>query len=266
MSNDYYNESGVPSTGAQGASSTIRSEFTLIGDGFDKLPTLTANAGKIIAVNAGSNGLEAITAVAGRATLGLVIGGDVQAYNAALQAIAGLTTSADKVPYYTGSGTAALADFTTAGRALVGGADAAAQRTTLGLGNVDNTSDATKNAATANVTNKTLDNTNRIAGGPTNAQTGTTYTFVLTDAGKLVTFNNGSTQTITVPANASVAFGIGDQIDIIQLGAGKVTFTPAGGVTIRSQSSLLSIGARYIGVTLKKIDTNEWVLVGSLIA
>jgi len=62
----------------------------------------------------------------------LIIGTDVQAYDAGLQSIAGLTTAADKMIYTTASDTYAVADLTAAGRALLDDANAAAQRTTLG--------------------------------------------------------------------------------------------------------------------------------------
>lgn len=75
-------------------------------------------------------------AAAARTTLQLVIGTNVQAYDADLAAIAALTSAADRVPYSTGSGTWSLATFSAFGRSFVDDADAAAGRTTLGLGTI----------------------------------------------------------------------------------------------------------------------------------
>ena len=83
---------------------------------------------------AGKALLDDADASAQRTTMGVAIGSDVQAYDAGLASIAGLTTAANKVIYTTASDTYAVADFTAFGRSLVDDADAAAARTTLGLG------------------------------------------------------------------------------------------------------------------------------------
>ena len=97
-----------------------------------------------------------------------------------------------------------------------------------------------------------------------NAQTGTTYTFVLADAGKMVTSSNGSAQTLTVPPNSSVAYATGTQIIVQAIGSGTATLAEGSGVTINSKDSNKDIDGQYAAATLIKTATNVWSLIGAL--
>jgi len=99
---------------------------------------------------------------------------------------------------------------------------------------------------------------------PQNAQTGTTYTLVLADGGKLVEMNNASANTLTVPPNSSVALPVGTQILVVQTGAGQTTLAAGSGVTINSKDGNLKLSARWCAATLIKRATDTWVAVGDL--
>jgi hypothetical protein len=96
-----------------------------------------------------------------------------------------------------------------------------------------------------------------------NPQTGTSYTLVLADQSKMVTMNNGSANTLTVPTNASVALPVGTLINVTQLGAGLTTILGDTGVTINGVSAgSADISARYGGCWLIKLATDTWLLQG----
>ena len=97
-----------------------------------------------------------------------------------------------------------------------------------------------------------------------NAQTGTTYTLVLADAGKIVTSSNASAQTITIPPNSSVAYPVGTQIEIYQLGAGATSVTAGSGVTLNGVSTGTgALNAQYSAVSCFKIATDTWLMAGA---
>lgn len=91
------------------------------------------------------------------------------------------------------------------------------------------------------------------------------YTLLIGDKDKLIEVNNTVATTLTVPLNSSVAYPIGSQITILQTGAGQVTITPTGGVTINGTPGL-KLRTQWSSATLIKRATDTWVLVGDLTA
>jgi hypothetical protein len=90
------------------------------------------------------------------------------------------------------------------------------------------------------------------------------YTLELSDAQKIIEVNSVSATTITIPADSSVNFPIGSNIDIVQTGAGQITINGEGGVTLLSKDSNTKTDSQYSGVTIYKQSSNTWVLIGDL--
>jgi hypothetical protein len=103
-----------------------------------------------------------------------------------------------------------------------------------------------------------------------NSQSGTTYTFVLSDSGKMIKASNASAQTYSIPTNASVAFPIGTQIHLIQAGSESVTIqaVTSGTTTILSTAATQNAPktrVQYSSVTCIKSDTDQWYVIGDII-
>ena len=115
------------------------------------------------------------------------------------------------------------------------------------------------------LTNKTLTSAKINLG--INAQTGTTYTFVLADDGKFVTASNASAITVTIPPISSEAYPVGAQLNIVQKGAGQVTFAQGAGVTIRSTGTTATapkLRVQYSSATAVHEGSDIWYVVGDI--
>jgi hypothetical protein len=120
---------------------------------------------------------------------------------------------------------------------------------------------------TQTLTNKTL--TDPKINLAFNADSGSSYTAVLTDNGKVVTMDNGSANTFRLPTNASVAFPIGAQINVLQIGAGQTTINAvtSGTTTIQSTGATAAapiLRVRYSAATCVKAGTDLWYVFGDI--
>ena len=129
----------------------------------------------------------------------------------------------------------------------------------VGLGNVDNTTDANKPVSTA--TQTALDAKANIA-RTINTYSGTSLTAVAADAGAYVRCT-GTNPTYTLPPNASVAFAVGTQIDGVGT-ATAMTLVAGGGVTVNKARTLVTVAADS-GWTAIKVATNEWDVHGDFV-
>lgn len=125
---------------------------------------------------------------------------------------------------------------------------------------VPTTSGQFLSSTTGGVMSWTLD---RSTYAEVNSQSGTTYTLILSDAGKTIDCTSLSAVTFTIPTNASVAFPTGTLIHVIQSNTGQITFGGAG-VSINSADSKLKTRVRYSTVTLQKTATDTWLLFGDI--
>ena len=132
-------------------------------------------------------------------------------------------------------------------------------KTVVGLGNCDNTSDVNKPISSA--TQTALDN--KSDKNITLDRKTASYTLVANDNGKMIEMNVASANTLTI--NASL-FSAGNQILISQYGAGQTTITAGAGVTLRSSGGKLKTSAQYSLVTIIAISSTEFYVAGDLTA
>jgi hypothetical protein len=214
--------------------STINFSGATVSNG-GTFTTVTISGGSITGITdlaIADGGTGASTASVARTNLGVAIGTNVQAYDAGLQSISGLTTTADQMIYTTSSDTYATTSLTSAGRALLDDASASAQRTTLGLGTL-----ATQNANSVAITGGTISGISNISDPGTSLP----YTFSTTttdsDPGSGIVRLNNATQ------NAATEIYIDDEDNdgtnvsgvIALLAGGNNPSSVLGYVTIRKE-------------------------------
>ena len=113
----------------------------------------------------------------------------------------------------------------------------------------------------------TVDANGKVTASEANSGVGyytASHTLALADAGKLLLEDSTSAIVVTIPANATVSFPVGTEIEIARWNTGAVSITPASGVFTSSLDSLLTISGRYGVIVLKQVATNNWLVAGAL--
>jgi hypothetical protein len=286
-----YSSISVETTLASGISNSATSMTVATGAGSALMGGVTLAAGNVdqftVALDVDTQNEEIVFITAVSSDTFTIVRG--QAGTSAISHTGGATvkhvlTSSDLTFYTTGVATADAAVpsavVTAKADLLVGASSGVVDNLAVGTNNQVLTADSAQTlgvkwatpatgdvtlTGTQTLTNKTL--TDPVVTESVNAQTGTTYTTVLTDAKQMVTLSNASAITVTLPPNSSVAYAAGSKIDFIQKGAGQVTFAQGAGVTIRSTGSTAAspkLRTQYSAATAWYEGSDVWYIVGDI--
>lgn len=220
------------------------SEFTPTSSvtGADVVPVIQGGANKIVALSAVKTSyLDTL----------------YQPLDADLTAIAGVTSAANKIPYFTGAGAAAVADFTAAGRALVDDASAAAQCTTLGLGTGDSPTFAAAVLKAAAPDLKLIDSDTADADAGVRllaAATTTTAAHEYVDATFYQQVDGSPVAFLTADADGSIILGDGTRPIVLSGTVGDVTISDATPVLQFKDSSCTDADVNF-DITANATDT-----------
>jgi hypothetical protein len=273
MANEYFAVSGSPATSSQGASATIRSEFTAIAAGFDKLPTLSGNGSKLVQINSGGTAMAAIALTVGAILFGGAAG--VLGQDANLTYTTGTSTlAAPKITASTslaspildsvsgslvlkGAGTTALT--LTGANAVFAGTISSGQITANLTGNVSGSAATVTGAAQAAITSVGTLSSLTMGGTLTMGAN----TLALATATVSGTPAWSSTQAMSISGSSASATGNAGTATALQTARtiNGVSFDGTGNITVAAAAGTLTGNTLAAGVTASSLTS-----VGTLAA